>query len=118
MLYGSLPVLAVMSRVIVAFSFAFLVPAIWAWFEDDRPDQLIWEAGFALTLLSGLLLWWLTRRHRRELLARDGFVLVNLVWLVLPAYSALPLYLSVPDISWSRAYFEAMSALTATGATA
>jgi trk system potassium uptake protein TrkH len=118
MLYGSLPVLAVMSRVIAAFSFAFLVPAIWAWFEDDRPDQLIWEAGFALTLLSGLLLWWLTRRHRRELLARDGFVLVNLVWLVLPAYSALPLYLSVPDISWSRAYFEAMSALTATGATA
>ena len=25
-------------------------------------------------LLAGLLLWWLTRRHRRELLARDGFV--------------------------------------------
>lgn len=118
MLYGSLPVLAVMSRVIVAFSFAFLVPAVWAWFEDDRVDQLIWEAGFALTLISGLLLWWLTRRHRRELLARDGFLLVNLVWVVLPAYSALPLYLSVPDINWSRAYFEAMSALTATGATA
>jgi trk system potassium uptake protein TrkH len=118
MLYGSLPVLAVMSRVIVAFSFAFLVPTVWAWFEDDPVDQLIWEAGFALTLFSGLLLWWLTRRHRRELLARDGFLLVNLVWVVLPAYSALPLYLSVPDINWSRAYFEAMSALTATGATA
>jgi trk system potassium uptake protein TrkH len=94
------------------------VPAVWAWFEDDPFDQLIWEAGFALTLLSGLLLWWVTRRHRRELLARDGFLLVNLVWLVLPAYSAVPLYLSVPDLSWSRAYFEAMSALTATGATA
>ena len=118
MLYSSLPVLAVMSRVIVAFSFAFLVPAVWAWFEDDPFDQMIWEAGFALTLLSGLLLWWATRRHRRELLARDGFLLVNLVWLVLPAYSALPLYLSVPDINWTRAYFEAMSALTATGATA
>ncbi len=118
MLYGSLPVLAVMSRVIVAFSFAFLVPTVWAWFEDDPVDQLIWEAGFALTLISGLLLWWATRRHRRELLARDGFLLVNLVWVVLPAYSALPLYLSVPDITWSRAYFEAMSALTATGATA
>ena len=118
MLYSSLPVLAVMSRVIVAFSFAFLVPTVWAWFEDDPVDQLIWEAGFALTLISGLLLWWLTRRHRRELLARDGFLLVNLVWVVLPAYSALPLYLSVPDINWTRAYFEAMSALTATGATA
>lgn len=115
---GFLAVLAVMSRIIVAFSFSFIVPIVWAWFEDDDFDRLIWEWGFAMTLSSGLLMWWLTRKHRRELLARDGFLLVNLVWLVLPLYSAVPLYYSVPDLSWSKAYFEAMSALTATGATA
>ena len=118
MLQSFLPVLAVLSRVIVAFSLAFVVPIVWAWLEDDEFDLLLWEAGFAVTLGSGLLMWWFTRRHRRELLARDGFLLVNLVWLVLPFYSALPLYFSVPDINWSKAYFEAMSALTATGATA
>lgn len=79
MLRDFLPVLAVMSRIIMAFSFAFVVPIVWAWFEDDSFDLLVWEGGFAFTFLSGLLLWWLTRRHRRELLARDGFLLVNLV---------------------------------------
>lgn len=113
-----LPVLAILSRVMVAFSLAYVVPIVWAWFEDDEFDLLVWEGSFALTLASGLLLWRLTRRHRRELLARDGFLLVNLVWLVLPAYAAVPLLFSVPDITVSKAYFEAMSALTATGATA
>ena len=101
MLRDTLPVLAVMSRIIVAFSFAFIVPAIWAWFEDDTLDLQVWAAGFALTLCSGALLWWLTRHHRRELLARDGFLLVNLVWVVLPAYSAVPLMFSVPEITWT-----------------
>lgn len=113
-----LPVLAVMARVQVAFSAAFLVPLAWAWAEDAEPLRLIWAYGFALTAVSGLLLWGLTRQHRRELLPKDGFLLVNMVWLLLPAYSAVPLMFTVPDITWSRAYFEAMSALTATGATA
>lgn len=75
-------------------------------------------AGFALTAASGVALAALTQRHKRELQAKDGFLLVNMVWLVLPAYSALPLMFLVPDITWFKAYFEAMSALTATGATA
>jgi hypothetical protein len=46
------------------------------------------------------------------------FLLVNLVWIVLPAYAAVPLMFTVPGIDVAKAYFEAMSALTATGATA
>jgi trk system potassium uptake protein len=65
-----------------------------------------------------LVLAALTQKHRRELKTKDGFLLVNMVWLVLPAYSALPLMFLVPEITWFKAYFEAMSALTATGATA
>jgi trk system potassium uptake protein TrkH len=59
-----------------------------------------------------------TRRFRRELQPRDGFVLVGMTWLVLPAFGALPLVLAVPGLSITNAYFEAMSAFTATGATA
>ena len=59
-----------------------------------------------------------TRRFRRELQPRDGFLLVGLTWLVLPAFGALPLLLALPDLSVTDAYFEAMSAFTATGATA
>lgn len=112
------PVLSVMARILMAFSFVFLVPGIWAWFEDHHDLQWIWLAGFGLTAASGLGLAFVTQRHRRELLAKDGFLLVNLVWLMLPAYSSLPLMFLVPEITWFKAYFEAMSALTATGATA
>jgi len=112
------PALNVFSRVLFAFAFAFLVPLAWAWSEDHEAYRYVWEGAFALAALSGLLMWAFTRRYRRELQAKDGFLLVNMVWLLLPAYAAVPLMFTVPGISWSQAYFEAMSALTATGATA
>jgi trk system potassium uptake protein TrkH len=40
-----------------------------------------------------------TRRFRRELQPRDGFLLVALTWLVLPAFGALPLWLAIPGLS-------------------
>lgn len=113
-----LPALNVFSRVLFAFAFAFLVPLAWAWSEDHEEYRYVWEGAFALAAGSGWLIAMATRRYRRELQAKDGFLLVNMVWMLLPAYSAVPLMFTVPDISWSKAYFEAMSALTATGATA
>ncbi len=64
-----------------------------------------------------MLLSLATRRFRRELQLRDGFVLVALIWLVLPAFAALPLLLAIPGLSVTDAYFEAMSGFSATGAT-
>lgn len=47
----------------------------------------------------------------------DGFLLVVLIWSVLPAFAMLPLVLHLPQLNLSKAYFEAVSGLTATGAT-
>ncbi len=55
-------------------------------------------------------------RLKRELRARDGFLLVTLGWLVLSAAAAVPLLLVLP-VSFTDAYFEAMSGLTTTGST-
>jgi trk system potassium uptake protein TrkH len=70
-----------------------------------------------VTLGVGLLLSLGTRQFKRELQPRDGFVLVGLTWLLLPVFAALPLWLGVPGLSATDAYFEAMSGFTATGAT-
>ena len=117
-MYSLLPVLGIFARILIAFSPAFFVPLGWALALDAEEHALMWTACFALTLVSGLVLWAFTRNQRRELQPRDGFLLVNLVWLILPAYAALPLMYTVPDINWFKAYFEAMSGLTATGGTA
>jgi trk system potassium uptake protein TrkH len=112
------PVLNVLARVMVGFAFMFLVPLAWAWSLDAVALREIWLKCMALTLGVGVLILLLTTKHRRELQPRDGFLLVNLVWVVLPAFAAVPLMLAMPDLSWTDAYFESMSALTATGATA
>jgi trk system potassium uptake protein TrkH len=71
----------------------------------------------AITLGAGLVMSVTMRRFRRELQPRDGFLLVTLTWLLLPAFGALPLMLALPELSFTDAYFEAMSGLTTTGAT-
>jgi len=112
------PVLAVVSRVLMGFSLAFLVPLGWSLALAHDSLHRIWALGFAGTLIAGVLLAALTTRYRRELQPKDGFLLVTLVWLVLPFCAALPLWYAVPKIGAAIAYFEAMSAFTATGATA
>ena len=117
MMHALAPVFGALARVLLVFSLAFWVPFAWAWFADAHRLELAWSGGALVTASVGLLLWVLTRRSKRELLPRDGFLLVNLVWAVLPAFAALPLWWGVPSISYTDAYFEAMSGLTATGAT-
>jgi trk system potassium uptake protein TrkH len=111
-------VLFVLSRVLMGFALAFLMPLAWALALDEPFEVRVWATGFALTASAGWVLGHALRGWRRELQPRDGFLLVSLVWVVLPACATVPLMYTVPDISWGHAYFEAMSALTATGATA
>lgn len=111
------PVLSVLARIILAYSVMFLMPLAWALGFDAPALQQVWLRSLGLCVATGLLLALLTKNYKRELLPRDGFLLVNLVWLVLPALSAVPLMLAIDNLSWTDAYFEAMSGLTATGAT-
>jgi trk system potassium uptake protein TrkH len=76
-----------------------------------------YSEAIAITGAAGVLLWTCVRRQSQELQTRDGFLLVSLVWTVLPAFAMLPLLLHIPGLSVTDAYFEATSGLTASGAT-
>ncbi len=45
------------------------------------------------------------------------FLLTTLSWLILPVFGALPFWLGSPHVSFTDAFFEAMSGLTTTGST-
>jgi len=113
---GTLAVVALVGRMVALFSLLMLVPMLFSLVEHD-PAEDAFLVSTALTFGAGALMSMATRRFRRELQPRDGFVLVGLTWLVLPFFGALPLFLAVPGLTATNAYFEAMSALTATGAT-
>ncbi len=109
-------VVALIGRVVVLFGLLMAVPLGFALFEHDRAEHPF-VVAMAITLGAGLLMSVTMRRFRRELQPRDGFLLVTLTWLTLPAFGALPLMLALPELSLTDAYFEAMSGLTTTGAT-
>ncbi len=111
-----LAVIALVGRMVVLFSLLMLVPLAFAIARHDPAEQAF-ITSILVTLGAGALMSMATWRFRRELQPRDGFVLVALTWFVLPAFGALPLWLAIPDIGIVRAYFEAMSGFTATGAT-
>ncbi len=111
-----LAVIALVGRMVVLFSALMLVPLAFAIGQHDAAERAFITA-IVVTLCAGLLMSLATRRFLRELQPRDGFILVTLTWLTLPAFGALPLWLAVPGLSATDAYFEAMSGFTATGAT-
>jgi trk system potassium uptake protein len=110
------PVLHVLGLVVLIFSFTMLAPLVTAFFAHDAA-QHAFDESFVVTLLAGLALWVWGRRWRRELKVRDGFLLVMLVWTGLPAFATLPFLLYAPEMGFTDAYFEAISAMTTTGAT-
>ena len=113
---STFPVLNVLGAVVALFAFSMLIPLAVAYFGGDK-GLAAYDTAFLITLGSGVMIFIATRRFRRQLLPRDGFLLVTLVWTVLPAFATLPLLLHLPQMSFTDAYFETMSGLTTTGAT-
>ena len=111
-----LAVAHVLGLLLAAFSASCLPPLLCSlWYGDGQWRAFLLTA--AATLSAGALLAGLTHRRRRELKPRDGFLLVTLAWILVPAAAALPLCFSRPELSFSGAFFEAMSGLTTTGST-
>ena len=106
----------VLGLMMAFFATTYLMPLACALLTQDGMF-----ADFALAaginVIVGLAIAGLTRRYQRELKPRDGFVLVTLSWVLMSGSAALPLMIALPGLSFTDAYFEAMSGLTTTGST-
>lgn len=107
------PVLGIIA---MAMSATHLLPiAISIAHDDGAAGQF--AVSMTLNFAVGCVLWLLTRRYKRELILREGILLVVIVWTGGALFASVPLLLAVSDISFTDAYFEAISGLTATGST-
>ena len=111
-----MPIIHVLSKLGLLFSLLLAVPTLMSYFYHDSAFFV-----FAYTALTVLLVscvtWVLTLRFNRELRPRDGFTLVLMLWLAFAIVAAMPIYFYMPSMSFTDAFFEAMSGLTTTGAT-
>ena len=110
------PVVNVFSTVVMIFALTMAAPLMVSLIYDDAA-LLTYDAAIAITFLAGVIMRLTTRHQRRELLPRDGFLLVFMVWTILPAFATLPLILYIDGLSFTDAFFEATSGITASGAT-
>lgn len=107
----------VLGLLLMVFSLSMLPPLAVSWYYADGAARAF-GTGLWITLATGALVWWPVRRGRAELKVRDGFLVTVVLWTVLSAFGAIPLY--VTDAGWHSyvdALFESVSGLTTTGAT-
>ena len=82
-----------------------------------NPDWQVFTVASGVTLFIGVALALTSRTGGASLNVRQAFVMTTLVWLALTAFAALPFKFSQLDMSYTDAFFEAMSGITTTGAT-
>jgi trk system potassium uptake protein TrkH len=113
-----LAVLNVLGALLMLFAVLFVLPLVAAVIFREPEALRAFGAGAAISVALGAFCFFITRlHHRHELKPRDGYLLVTLGWLTLTAVAAVPLMLQAPYLSFTDAYFEAMSGLSTTGST-
>ncbi len=95
---------------------AMLVPAI-VDLHLEHPEWIVFAASSGLTLFVGITLTMITWGRTSNLNVKQAFVLTTFSWVALAAFAAIPLAWSELNLSYTDAFFEAMSGLTTTGAT-
>jgi trk system potassium uptake protein len=106
----------VLGLVLAIFGVAYVLPVGCSIITGDG----LWLQFIIAAVINsgaGLAIALATLKFRRELKPRDGFLLVTLVWVLMSASATIPLMLALPNLSFTRAFFETMSGLTTTGST-
>lgn len=110
------PVLYVVGLLLSIMSIGMCVPAAVDLYFGS-PDWQVFATSAGLTLFIGVGLALTNHAPNIRLTVRQAFVLTTASWIVLTIFAALPLTFSELNLSYTDAFFEAMSGVTTTGST-
>jgi trk system potassium uptake protein TrkH len=110
------PIFLVIGVLLATLGCAMLLPALVdVIFAND--DWIVFLASSMISVFIGVAMWVTCRGAQARLGLREAFVLTVSVWIVAAGFAALPFTWSQLDLSYTDAFFEAMSGLTTTGST-
>jgi trk system potassium uptake protein TrkH len=110
------PVFLVIGILLTTLAVFMCIPAIVDW-SVGHPDWQVFMASAGLTLFVGVAMAFASNTGRTKLNIRQAFLITTLAWIFLAVFAAIPLYYSEMELSYTDAFFEAMSGLTTTGST-
>ena len=106
----------IIGLLLAAVAAGMLLPAL----ADLASAHDDWQVFVASALVTGFIAGALILTNRGDLpplSVKQAFLLTSLSWLALTGFAALPFAFSELNLSYTDAFFEAMSGLTTTGAT-
>jgi len=110
------PVFLIIGILLSALAVSMIVPAV-VDAMSNNPDWHVFTISAGVTLFVGVAMALTTRSGGLRLSVRQAFVMTSLSWLVITLFAALPLAFSELNLSFTDAFFEAMSGITTTGST-
>jgi len=112
------PILMILGMLLATLALGMCIPAF-VDAHNGNPDWQVFAVSASLTLFVGIsfTLTASTGGGRMSLNVRQAFVMTTLSWLVLTVFAALPFSFSELELTYTDAFFEAMSGITTTGST-
>ena len=110
------PIIFVIGILLTTLALAMCAPMA-ADLADGHSDWKVFAGSGGLTLFIGVAMALAARGPRFELNIRQAFLLTTGAWLVLTMFAALPFAFASIGLSYTDAFFEAMSGITTTGST-
>ena len=93
------PVLNALGPLLIILAAAQLLPIAIAYRDGENVLSEFFTSA-AISLLVGLLFLFSTKRFKRELEPRDGFLLVTLSWFTAAVFGSIPLVLLLPEVPY------------------
>ncbi len=112
------PVGYVIGLLVASLGLTMLAPLVADLLAGNDHWFVFFESAVITVLTGGLMAIACANGVTAGLSLRQTFLLTSLVWLTLPVFGAIPFALGATEASFTDAFFEAMSGLTTTGATA
>lgn len=116
MSFGFQPIVFIVGIFITVLGVVMGAPAL-ADIATGNRDWLTFAISGAGGLTCGMLMILSSYRTQITLSIHQAFLLTTSAWIGASAFTALPFYFSELDISYTDAFFEAVSGLTTTGST-
>ena len=110
------PVLTILGWALSFLAVMMFFPLLYAFDGHQIQTSGAFLMSAIVTLFLGGGLVFASRREYTAMERRHSFIIVTLVWVVLPFFAAMPFYLSDVTPNITDAYFEALSGFTTNGA--
>ena len=111
-------IFSVVALMCVFFGLAQFGPALTDLYFGNFNSAILFASSGVFTFsLSTLAYWFLRPKQEVPLRTKEMFLTTTMIWVFYALWGALPIFLSVSELSVVDALFESVSGLTTTGAT-